>query len=184
MTLCKNFNFCLVSSPGLACLIKRKRKLQLNWEIFVNIWGLPKLVGFMPKPPGVVTVPAVDFLSTSFVSVVGEQQMSSQTWANIVVLFGPEQVGKGLSKDAKAQKLAFQHWIEAVSYISGVSLWPAFQILLSLLLLLLSVNFRLIQGIVMGITCICIMKNGVKQMLVSHSSIGKRNLLLVYQVFF
>lgn len=110
--------------------------------------------------------------------------MSSQTWANIVVLFGPEQVGKGLSKDAKAQKLAFQHWIEAVSYISGVSLWPAFQILLSLLLLLLSVNFRLIQGIVMGITCICIMKNGVKQMLVSHSSIGKRNLLLVYQVFF
>lgn len=25
------------------------------------------------------------------------------------------QVGKGLSLDAKAQKLAFQHWIEAVS---------------------------------------------------------------------
>lgn len=25
-----------------------------------------------------------------------------------------EQVGKGLSKDAKALKLAFQHWIEAV----------------------------------------------------------------------
>jgi hypothetical protein len=24
------------------------------------------------------------------------------------------QVGKGLSKDARAQKLAFQHWIEAV----------------------------------------------------------------------
>ncbi len=24
------------------------------------------------------------------------------------------QVGKGLSKDAEAQKLAFQHWIEAV----------------------------------------------------------------------
>jgi len=27
------------------------------------------------------------------------------------------QVGKGLSLDAKAQKLAFQHWIEAVSMI-------------------------------------------------------------------
>lgn len=25
------------------------------------------------------------------------------------------QVGKGLVKDAKAKKLAFQHWIEAVS---------------------------------------------------------------------
>jgi hypothetical protein len=25
------------------------------------------------------------------------------------------QVGQGLSKDAKARKLAFQHWIEAVS---------------------------------------------------------------------
>lgn len=36
----------------------------------------------------------------------------------------------------------------------------------------------------MGITCICIMKSGVKQMLVSHSSIGKGNLLLVYQLFF
>lgn len=28
------------------------------------------------------------------------------------------QLGQGLSKDAKAQKLAFQHWIEAVIHLS------------------------------------------------------------------
>lgn len=59
-----------------------------------------------------------------------------------------------------------------------------FEVLPLLLLFLLSVNFRLIQGIVMGITCICITKSGVKQMLVSRSSIGKGNFLLVYQFFF
>ena len=31
-----------------------------------------------------------------------------------------EQVGKGLSIDAKAQKLAFQHWIEAVSSLNFI----------------------------------------------------------------
>lgn len=35
------------------------------------------------------------------------------------------QVGKGLSQDAKAQKLAFQHWIEAVN-ISFTSLLSGF----------------------------------------------------------
>jgi hypothetical protein len=43
----------------------------------------------------------------------------------IIIIFGLDskvnnflwQVGKGLSLDAKAQKLAFQHWIEAVSMI-------------------------------------------------------------------
>lgn len=28
------------------------------------------------------------------------------------------QVGKGLSEDKKAQKLALQHWLEAVSFLS------------------------------------------------------------------
>ena len=34
-------------------------------------------------------------------------------------------VGKGLSKDGKAHKLAFQHWIEAVIYISIIQ-FPSF----------------------------------------------------------
>jgi hypothetical protein len=46
-------------------------------------------------------------------------------WINILIFLGwilkstifLWQVGKGLSLDAKAQKLAFQHWIEAVSMI-------------------------------------------------------------------
>ncbi|XP_060201205.1 IQ domain-containing protein IQM3-like isoform X2 [Lycium barbarum] len=59
-------------------------------------------------------------------------------------------VGKGLSKDAEAQILAFQHWIEACG------------------------NCRLIHAIGMGITCISIMKNGVKLMLVSPSSFDGR----------
>jgi hypothetical protein len=33
-----------------------------------------------------------------------------------------DQVGKGLSKDDKAQKLALQHWLEAVSIIRYISL--------------------------------------------------------------
>lgn len=35
----------------------------------------------------------------------------------VIGVFG--QVGKGLSKDAKAQTLAFQHWIEAVTLLSS-----------------------------------------------------------------
>lgn len=34
------------------------------------------------------------------------------------------QVGKGLSKDEKAQKLALQHWLEAVSFSIDISFSP------------------------------------------------------------
>ena len=44
-----------------------------------------------------------------------------------------EQVGKGLSKDSKAQKLAFQHWIEAVSTVLQYFLYVQFFLLLGCL---------------------------------------------------
>lgn len=89
------------------------------------------------------------------------------------------QVGKGLSLDAKAQKLAFQHWIEAVSMI--VLFYKNFmydQLLLIvyysfLILIGLDLKCRLIHAIAMGTTCIIIMKNGAKLTLVSHSFIGE-----------
>lgn len=39
-------------------------------------------------------------------------------YLDLIILVDYWQVGKGLSKDSKAQKLAFQHWIEAVSLLS------------------------------------------------------------------
>lgn len=38
-----------------------------------------------------------------------------EIWQNKFQLFCVFQVGKGLSQDEKAQKLALQHWLEAVS---------------------------------------------------------------------
>lgn len=88
-----------------------------------------------------------------------------------------EQVGKGLSKDAKAQKLAFQHWIEAVITFSPycnvgtifcwiicifVKFEPCFH----------TFTCRLIRGIDTATACIIIMKSGVKMMLVSRSFTG------------
>ncbi|KAG6495787.1 hypothetical protein ZIOFF_043615 [Zingiber officinale] len=64
------------------------------------------------------------------------------------------QVGQGLSKDDKALKLAFQHWIEAVGAKTR--------------------HLLLIQGIDMGITCTSTMKNGVKAKLVNLSSIDEK----------
>lgn len=90
-----------------------------------------------------------------------------------------EQVGKGLSKDAKAQKLAFQHWIEAVitcspycnvglnflfDNLNFVKFEPCFH----------TFKCRLIQGIDTATACIIIMKSGVKMMLVSHFFTGKQ----------
>ena len=106
-------------------------------------------------------------------------------------------MGKGLSRDSKAQKLAFEHWIEAVIFspLSFRFLLPCFPLLFyfiySGVVRTLIVFFyacpvisffsqnclktacRLIQGIDMGIACISIMKNGVKQVLVNHFSTGK-----------
>ncbi|KAI3907859.1 hypothetical protein MKW92_049397, partial [Papaver armeniacum] len=57
-------------------------------------------------------------------------------------------VGKGANKDAKARKLAFQHWIEAVD--------PRY--------------------IDMAKVCICIMKSGLLKLLASLSSTGGTSL--------
>ncbi|XP_020961593.1 uncharacterized protein LOC107609646 isoform X3 [Arachis ipaensis] len=69
-------------------------------------------------------------------------ESAASRWSR--VRLNASKVGKGLSLDAQAQKLAFQHWIEA----------------------------ELIHAIVMDTTCITITKNGVKRILVNHSSIG------------
>ncbi|KAL4300185.1 hypothetical protein AHAS_Ahas17G0175600 [Arachis hypogaea] len=75
-------------------------------------------------------------------AVVAEELCAASRWSR--VRLNASKVGKGLSLDAQAQKLAFQHWIEA----------------------------ELIHAIVMDTTCITITKNGVKRILVNHSSIG------------
>ncbi|XP_022925577.1 IQ domain-containing protein IQM3-like isoform X1 [Cucurbita moschata] len=47
-------------------------------------------------------------------------ETAASRWTRIML--NASKVGKGLSKDGKAQKLAFQHWIEAVIYISIIQL--------------------------------------------------------------
>lgn len=91
-------------------------------------------------------------------------------------------MGKGLSKDAKAQKLAFQHWIEAVIILSIGFVYFQFSLSFGFLCSFVMMFWacRLIHGIGMGIACMCIMKNGVKQMLVSHSFTGKPKLQLFF----
>lgn len=79
-----------------------------------------------------------------------------------------------MSKDARAQKLAFQHWIEAVITIYFL-LSKAFAIYLIINVNVITWNCRLIRGIDMGIACIITMKSGAKPMLVSHFSTGKQN---------
>ena len=78
-------------------------------------------------------------------------------------------MGKGLSKDAKARKLTFRHWIEAVS---GSFVGKSQEQCWILICCCFFSLFRLILDIDMDIVCICTMKNGVKQMLVSHFSTG------------
>lgn len=79
-------------------------------------------------------------------------------------------MGKGLSKDAKAQKLAFQHWIEAVSESFAGKSQEQYRVLICCLFSFCL--FRLIPDIDMGIACISTMKNGVKLKLASHFSTG------------
>ena len=47
------------------------------------------------------------------------------------------QVGQGLSRDAKALKLAFQHWIEAVSTKMSYTSTTFFNLILAVVLYLL-----------------------------------------------
>ena len=88
-------------------------------------------------------------------------------------IFYPLQVGKGLSKDAKARKLALLHWLEAVRYSLEIKLWNGVTGLLYLILILFSLSNRLIHGIVMDITFNFIMSNGFIARARSLSSIGK-----------
>lgn len=71
------------------------------------------------------------------------------------------QVGKGLSKNGKAQKLAFQHWLEAVSkpihYVTFSLCVDTVELYTDLIILVLS---RLIHDIGMGTIYISIMLNG------------------------
>ncbi|KAF3441694.1 hypothetical protein FNV43_RR15609 [Rhamnella rubrinervis] len=57
---------------------------------------------------------AIDFarLNYSTVSFFNSHETAASRWNRITL--NASKVGKGLSKDAKAQKLAFQHWIEAI----------------------------------------------------------------------
>lgn len=82
-------------------------------------------------------------------------------------------MGKGLSKDAKARKLALQHWLEAVSSHLETKLWDKATILLYLILILIFPFNRLIPGIVMDIIFNSIMPNGFIARVNSLSSIGK-----------
>jgi len=87
--------------------------------------------------------------------------------------FYPLQVGKGLSKDAKARKLALLHWLEAVRYRLEIKLWNGFTGLLYLILILFFLSNRLIHGIVMDTTFNFIMSIGFIARAHSLSSIGK-----------
>ncbi|KAI4300440.1 hypothetical protein L6164_033820 [Bauhinia variegata] len=57
---------------------------------------------------------AIDFvrLNHSTISFFNLPESAASRWSRIKL--NASKVGKGLSKDAKAQKLAFQHWIEAI----------------------------------------------------------------------
>ncbi|KAF7818764.1 IQ domain-containing protein IQM3-like [Senna tora] len=57
---------------------------------------------------------AIDFvrLNHSTISFFNLPESAASRWSR--VRLNAAKVGKGLSKDAKAQKLAFQHWIEAI----------------------------------------------------------------------
>lgn len=79
------------------------------------------------------------------------------------------QVGKGLSKDEKAQKLALQHWLEAVSilFLGSTERWLYGNLIHN------QAPCRLIPGIAMGTTCICIMMSGLEVKAHNHFSTGK-----------
>ncbi|XP_044506746.1 IQ domain-containing protein IQM3 [Mangifera indica] len=57
---------------------------------------------------------AIDYarLNHSTVSFFNLPESAASRWNRVVL--NASKVGKGLSKDSKAQKLAFQHWIEAI----------------------------------------------------------------------
>ncbi|KAJ7976088.1 IQ domain-containing protein [Quillaja saponaria] len=57
---------------------------------------------------------AIDFarLNHSTISFFNLPESAASRWSRVSL--NASKVGKGLSKDAKAQKLAFQHWIEAI----------------------------------------------------------------------
>lgn len=87
-------------------------------------------------------------------------------------------VGKGLSKDKKARKLALQHWLEAVSFIPYSAIYLRINVqnfLYGFLLLFLPIN-RLILDIAMATIFTFIMRNGSIVRVHSPSSIGKFNL--------
>lgn len=107
------------------------------------------------------------------------------------------QVGQGLSKDAKARKLAFQHWIEAVRtflfscFTCNHNLLDAWldrtfsflmQILFEILILIAVCFSRLIRGTGMGTAYIFTMRNGVKPILASPSSTGEWESVVVFRV--
>ncbi|KAJ6407598.1 hypothetical protein OIU84_010979 [Salix udensis] len=57
---------------------------------------------------------AIDYarLNRSTISFFNMQESAASRWNRVSI--NASRVGKGLSKDLKAQKLAFQHWIEAI----------------------------------------------------------------------
>lgn len=89
-------------------------------------------------------------------------------------------MGKGLSIVDKAQKLAFQHWIEAVIPFLPFFLQISFFFVCVNILIkcknktknMKFLKIRLILDTGMDTICINTMKNGVKLMLVSHSFTG------------
>jgi len=93
------------------------------------------------------------------------------------------QVGKGLSKNGKAQKLALQHWLEAV----GIMLMNTAYLVSLFLVLRCRTEFcfsffiwnRLTLDIVMGITSISIMPNGLSLRAENPSFIGKDSSKLI-----
>ena len=84
-------------------------------------------------------------------------------------------MGKGLSKDDKAQKLALRHWLEAVRPLSlslslFIYIYVYTQIFSDFLFVL---EYRLIQGIDTGTIYICTMMSGLKARAHSLSSTGE-----------
>ncbi|URE35932.1 IQ calmodulin-binding motif, partial [Musa troglodytarum] len=66
---------------------------------------------------------ALDFASLKHCSVsffdVGKPETAASRWARARTRAA--KIGKGLSKDEKAQKLALQHWLEAVSFLPCIT---------------------------------------------------------------
>lgn len=91
-------------------------------------------------------------------------------------------VGKGLSKDEKAQKLALQHWLEAVSSYNFFKAWNVLMNVLRLNCLIFV--YRLIQDIDMDTIYTSTMMFGQLARAHNLSSTGNKTLIKIFNFYY